>query len=89
MNAIYGWRGQGPRRVPLPPPEATYAPQPPPPKVYAEHSPRCIGCPYPRHGLSCQNRDDGSCLRTDMQELEAKWLEQWQTKKDTIPAQTL
>jgi len=43
-----------------------------PPKVYHDRSARCLGCPYPRHGLMCHGKDDGSCLRTDMQELEAK-----------------
>jgi len=47
-------------------------PIPEPSKVYHTRSPRCLGCPYPRHGLMCHSGDDGSCLRTDMQELDAK-----------------
>ena len=34
---------------------------------------RCVGCPYPKVGLICHGKD-GSCLRTDMQELEARKL---------------
>jgi len=43
-----------------------------PPKVYHDRSVKCLGCPYPKHGLICHGGDDGSCLRTDMQELDAK-----------------
>lgn len=32
---------------------------------------RCEGCPYPRVGFVCQGKD-GSCLRTDMEELAAR-----------------
>lgn len=32
---------------------------------------RCAGCPYPRHGFVCWNRD-GSCLRTEMAEIYEK-----------------
>lgn len=37
----------------------------PAPKVMNDAKPECDGCPYPRHGMSCQNRD-GSCLRDEM-----------------------
>lgn len=43
-----------------------------PPKVYHDRSARCLGCPFPKHGLMCWSKDDGSCLRTDMQEMDAK-----------------
>lgn len=32
---------------------------------------KCTGCPYPRHGFLCWGRD-GSCLRTDMEEIYSK-----------------
>ena len=53
-----------------------------PPKVYHDRSSKCLGCPYPRHGLMCWSKDDGSCLRTDMQALEADRFD----KKSIQPA---
>lgn len=35
------------------------------------YSEQCSGCPYPRHGVICWHRD-GSCLRTDMEEIEGR-----------------
>ena len=49
-----------------------YPPLPPPAGVYSEKSSRCLGCPYPHHGLVCGIDKDGGCLRSDMQELDAK-----------------
>ena len=34
---------------------------------------KCEGCPYPHHGSICWGRD-GSCMRTDVEELtERHW----------------
>ena len=34
---------------------------------------KCEGCPYPHHGFICWGRD-GSCMRTDVEELtERHW----------------
>ena len=57
--------------IPLQPTEGSIVfPFSQPPKVYHDRSSKCLGCPYPRHGLMCWSKDDGSCLRTDMQTLE-------------------
>ena len=72
MTATYGWRRQGANKIPLPPHES-YAHPVLPEKVYNDHSPVCIGCPYPRHGMTCYSKDDEDCLRAQMQKLEAKW----------------
>ena len=32
---------------------------------------RCEGCPYPKVGFVCYGKD-GSCLRSDIQEIEAR-----------------
>ena len=32
---------------------------------------RCEGCPYPKVGFVCYG-NDGSCLRSDIQEIEAR-----------------
>lgn len=32
---------------------------------------RCEGCPYPKVGFVCYGKD-GSCLRSDVQEIEAR-----------------
>lgn len=42
-------------------------------KVYHDRAARCLGCPYPAHGLMCHdNKADGSCLRLDLQQLDAQ-----------------
>ncbi len=83
MNATYGWRRHTAGRTPLPPPYTSYAHPTPPDKVYCDHSPRCIGCPYPRHGLACYGKGNGHCLREDMRALEKKWLAQREEKRMT------
>ena len=75
MSSTYGWRKLGGYRMPIVPPYTCYAHPIPPAKVYHDRSSKCLGCPYPRHGLMCHSNDDGSCLRTDMQELEARQLD--------------
>lgn len=50
-----------------------------PSKVAHDRSSMCIGCPYPRHGLMCHDKD-GSCLRSEMRELEEKWQRERQAK---------
>lgn len=32
---------------------------------------RCIGCPYPKVGIICRSAD-GTCTRTDMEQLDWK-----------------
>jgi hypothetical protein len=73
MSTTHGWRKVGANKVPLPPYES-YPHPIIPEKAVSDRTPRCLGCPYPRHGLSCHSKDSESCLRADMQELEAKWL---------------
>lgn len=46
-------------------------PPPPDPAPVCRKYERCVGCPYPRHGFVCWNRD-GSCLRTEMAEIYEK-----------------
>ncbi len=46
---------------------APYQQSSPEPVFCNEHE-RCQGCPYPRHGIVCWHRD-GTCLRTDMEEI--------------------
>ena len=36
--------------------------------VFCNEHKRCQGCPYPHHGIVCWHRD-GTCLRTDMEEI--------------------
>ena len=82
MIGIYGSRGSGSSKIALPSYRATaYVALPQ--KVYNDRSPLCINCPYPRHGLACWSKDNDKCLRADMQELEAKWKEEWQRKSNT------
>lgn len=46
-----------------------------PPKKYTvpppKDSTRCIGCPYPGVGFICWNTD-GSCMRTDVEEISRR-----------------
>jgi len=77
----YGTRRNGGNKSPLAPFRGTTPRALPPQKVYNNRSPLCIGCPYPRHGLSCWSKGNEKCLRADMQELEAKWREDRQKKK--------
>ena len=42
--------------------------QEPPEPVYCRQSERCVGCPYPRHGIVCWH-PDGTCLRTRMNKI--------------------
>lgn len=53
---------------------STFAPEPPPPPVNRMMD-RCRGCPYPRHGIICWHAD-GSCLRTDMEQVRKEPYEQ-------------
>ena len=51
-----------------------YAPErpaEPPPKPVCTRSPLCEGCPYPKVGFVCYGKD-GSCLRSDVQEMEVR-----------------
>ncbi|MDY3218562.1 MAG: hypothetical protein SOX80_04405 [Candidatus Fimivivens sp.] len=32
---------------------------------------RCVGCPYPKVGITCHS-SDGTCTRTDMEQLDWK-----------------
>ena len=79
MDASYGCRRQGSRKVPLPPYEC-YGHPVIPEKVYNDVSPLCRGCPYPRHGMFCWSNDSVECLRTQMMALETQWREQRQKK---------
>jgi hypothetical protein len=84
VSTTHGWRKIGARRIPIPPPYTTsYAHPVPPEKVYCDYSQDCEGCPYPRHGRFCREKD-GSCLRTDMWELEEKWREQRRKKRQAM-----
>ncbi len=42
--------------------------QEPPEPVYCRQSERCVGCPYPGHGIVCWH-PDGTYLRTDMNKI--------------------
>ena len=42
-----------------------------PPRPVCRQSPRCEGCPYPKVGFVCYGKD-GSCLRSDVQEMEVR-----------------
>jgi hypothetical protein len=86
LNATYGWRRIGGARTPMPPPYGSYAHPIPPEKVYGDYSPRCIGCPYPRHGLMCQSKEEAGCLRTDMQKLEQQWLAEKERRLSDRPS---
>ena len=81
LTATYGSRIGVTGKTPLPPPHAFCAQPLPPEKVCNDRSPLCLNCPYPRHGLSCHNKDSESCLRADMQELESKWRDEWPKRK--------
>jgi|GEM_PF-2669298 len=45
-----------------------------PQKVFNDQSKFCLGCPYPRHGNSCYDSKDGSCLRMDMMKIEQRGM---------------
>ena len=80
INTTHVYRKVGGIRITLPQFQA-YSQRPAPPdKIYNDRSPRCLGCPYPRHGMMCRGKDDEECLRIEMQKLEEKWLEQRQMK---------
>ena len=81
MFATYGTRRIGGMKKALPPSYTNYAPPFQPEKVYNDRTSFCLGCPYPRHGLACWDKDSENCLRADMQELEAKWQEKRQRKE--------
>lgn len=76
MSADYGRRRQNDKWIPQLKEDVLQTPLVSSQKVYGDFSKRCMGCPYPRHGVSCRNAD-GSCLRTDMQKIE---LSQRKTK---------
>ena len=71
MHATHGTMKCGGMPVPLYPCGCTAIRPPEPDKAVSYKSSRCLGCPYPRHGLSCFT-DLETCLRTDMKEIERR-----------------
>ena len=67
-------------RMPIPWIQAYKQRSAPPDKTYNDRGVRCLGCPYPRHGMMCRGKDDEECLHIEMQKLEAKWLNNRQRK---------
>jgi hypothetical protein len=57
-------RRSSPLFVPTPPREKTEPP-------VCRRSERCKDCPHARHGFICWHRD-GTCLKTDMEEIEER-----------------
>jgi hypothetical protein len=69
MYALYGAKKCGGMLVPT---SLCGSGRPPEPEaVENDRSSRCLGCPYPRHGLFCWT-DSETCLRTEMEEIYAK-----------------
>jgi len=33
---------------------------------------RCDGCPYPKVGFVCHDKTDGTCMRTDVEEISIR-----------------
>jgi hypothetical protein len=63
MYAPYGARTRG--NAVLPPSLCVSGRPPEAEKIECDRYPRCLGCPYPRHGLFCWS-DENACLRTEM-----------------------
>lgn len=86
MLGHYGRHRKTTTWFPLIPTGRALIPMPPPEKVYHDRSSRCIGCPYPAHGLMCHNNSlDGSCLRSDIQKLEAKHQSEYLRREQPAP----
>ena len=71
MYAIYGKKKCGGAAVALVPGGCTGIHPPTPEKIISNRFPRCLGCPYPRHGLFCWT-DSETCLRTEMAEIDRR-----------------
>lgn len=69
MYATYGKRKYRGVMVALDPDAYGGIHPPTPEKVVSDRFSRCLGCPYPRHGLFCWT-DSETCLRTEMAEIE-------------------
>jgi len=80
MNTTHGYRKVSGMRIALPQLQACNQRPAPPDKTYNDRGVRCLGCPYPRHGMMCRGKDDEECLRIEMQKLEEKWLNDRQRK---------
>jgi hypothetical protein len=72
MCSPYGYRiGGGGIRMVLPYHGCYFSRPPEPEAVESDLFDRCLGCPYPRHGLFCWT-DSETCLRTEMEEIYEK-----------------
>ena len=80
MNTSNGTRRFGGMRIPIRC-ASGHLPRPTPPgKIYSTRSLRCLGCPYPRHGLICWSKSSENCLRSEMQELDVNWRDKHRHK---------
>ena len=85
MLQTYGRHRKTTSWFPLIPTVRILPPLPPPEKVYHDREKKCLGCPYPAHGLMCHdNRPNGSCLRIDMQELDARHRKEYLSRQRGI-----
>ena len=72
MRTLYGAKiGGGGIRMPLSPHGSTRCQPPESEKIECDRYARCLGCPYPRHGLFCWT-DENACLRTEMDAIYAR-----------------
>ncbi len=69
MYAPYGTRKIG--GMALPASFCVSGRPPEPEKIECDRYPKCLGCPYPRHGLFCWS-DENACLRTEMEAIYAR-----------------
>ncbi len=69
MYAPYGTRKIG--GMALPASFCVSGRPPEPEKIECDRYPKCLGCPYPRHGLFCWS-DSETCLRTEMEAIYAR-----------------
>lgn len=86
IHTIYGWRKHCGKNKRILLSGGKYVPSVPfPERVYHDRAPKCIGCPYPQHGMICHDgTPDGACLRTDMQQLDAKHLAERRAAGDLL-----
>ena len=71
MYAPYGVKRYGDKLLPLTKNGTTGITPPEAEKTINDISSRCLGCPYPRHGLSCFT-DLDTCLRTEMAKIYSR-----------------